>query len=360
MEPGENTTIKSTLTLYQQGIHHIEIARTKTLNLFVRQTPPLFIYSNLSLATAPLVKLADSIAVTANVKNAGSNPAQTQVKFFVNKIESTAETIILGPGETQQVSFQYIATKKGINQIGIASLQPIIINVVDHSAEKKYDYNSLASLKPLLIMDFDEGPATKVHDLSGNNNNGIVKGNLKWVEGAFGKAIQTNAYAGNYIEFPATSSLDKNGRDLPITMMAWVYPDNEQNFADIISKGDWNSLQLKGSNQFINFYATGWEGHEATVAVPENWNHHWHHLAGVADGINFKLYVDGKLVETKKGEPRNPKGETGTSDYSDSLWNIGRNVTAADRVFRGYIDDVMIFKTALPRQQIIDVMLHNF
>lgn len=360
MEPGENTTIKSILILYHQGVHHIKIEGTKTLDLYVRQTPPLFVYSNLSLAAAPLVKLADSIRVTATVKNTGSKAAQTQSKFFVNNIESTTKTITLAPGETQQVTFQFIAAKKGINKIGIASLQPIKINVVDHSTEEKYSYKALASLKPLLIMDFDEGVAASVQDLSGNNNNGIIKGNLKWVEGAFGKAIQTNAYAGNYIEFPATSNLDKNGRDLPITMMAWVYPDDEQNFADIISKGDWNSLQLKGSNQFINFYATGWEGHEATVAVPQNWNKHWHHLAGVGDSISFKLYVDGKLVETKKAELRNPKGETGMSDYSNNLWNIGRNETATDRVFNGYIDDVMIFKTALTQEQVIDVMLHNF
>jgi hypothetical protein len=80
----------------------------------------------------------------------------------------------------------------------------------------------------------------------------------------------------------------------------------------------------------------------------------------VGDSIHFKLYVDGKLVETKKAEPRNPKGETGMSDYSNNLWNIGRNETATDRVFNGYIDDVMIFKTALTQEQVIDVMLHNF
>jgi hypothetical protein len=72
------------------------------------------------------------------------------------------------------------------------------------------------------------------------------------------------------------------------------------------------------------------------------------------------LYVDGKLVETKQGELRNPKGETGTADYSHNLWNIGRNETAVDRVFHGAIDDVMIFNNALTQEQVIDLMLHNF
>ena len=154
--------------------------------------------------------------------------------------------------------------------------------------------------------------------------------------------------------------LFRSGALTTLTMMAWVKPINEKNFSDIISKGDWNALQLKGSNQLINFYSSGWEGHEATATVPINWNQHWHHLAGVADGTYFKLYIDGQLVENKKGELRNPKGETGMSDYSNNLWNIGRNETAVDRVFNGYIDDVMIFKNALKQEQIIDLMLHNF
>jgi len=360
LKPHENTTINSTIILYQRGVHRIEIEGTKTKYLQIQKTVPTFIYNNLSLSTAPLVRLLDTIGISATVKNAGSDTASASVDLFINKVESKSMTITLGPGEGRKISFNYQATKEGINKIGIASLQPLMVNVVNHSAGKKYTYAALASLKPLLIMDFDEGPAAEIRDHSGLGNNGIVKGNLNWVEGAFGKAIQTNAYAGNYVEFPATSSLNKMGGDIPLTMMAWVYPDNEQNFADIICKGDWNSLQIKGSNQLINFYASGWEGHEATASVPENWNHHWHHLAGVADGIFFKLYVDGKLVETKKGEPRNPKGETGTANYSGSLWNIGRNAGATDRVFHGYIDDVMIFKTALTQQQIANLMLHNF
>jgi len=360
MEPGEKSSIKSIITLYKQGDHRIEIAGAKPLYLQVQKTAANFQYNDLSLAAAPLVKLGDSIGISAIIKNTGSELASTEVKLLLNNIAVASKQVTLDAGEEQLVSFNYIASKEGISKISIASLQPVMINVVNHAAAKKYNYQSLAPLKPLLILDFDEGVAATIQDHSGNNNNGMVKGNVHWVEGAFGKGIQTNAYAGNYVLFPANSSLDKNGRDLPMTMMAWVYPDDEQNFADIIAKGDWNSLQVKGSNAFINFYATGWEGHEATVAVPPNWNHHWHHVAGVADGVYYKLYIDGQLVEIKKGEPRNPKGETGNADYSGSLWNIGRNETATDRVFRGYIDDVMIFKTALSQQQVKDVMLRNF
>lgn len=360
MEPGEKSSIRSIITLYKQGDHRIEIAGSKPLRLRVQKTVATFQYSDLSLAAAPVLKLGDSIGISALIKNTGSELASREVKLLLNKVAVASKQVTLDAGEEQLVKFNYTASTEGIGKISIASLQPVMINLVNHTTTKKYNYQSLQPLKPLLIMDFDEGAASTIQDHSRNNNKGIVKGDVQWVEGVFGKAIQTNAYAGNYISFPANTSLDKNGRDLPMTMMAWVYPDDEQNFADIIAKGDWNSLQVKGSNAFINFYATGWEGHEATAAVPPNWNHHWHHIAGVADGVYYKLYVDGQLVEIKKGEPRNPKGETGNADYSGSLWNIGRNETATDRVFRGYIDDVMIFKTALSEQQIKDVMLRNF
>jgi hypothetical protein len=57
-------------------------------------------------------------------------------------------------------------------------------------------------------------------------------------------------------------------------------------------------------------------------------------------------------------EPRDPNGETGTGDYSGNPWNIGRNETDHTRVFKGYIDDVMIFRKALTAAEINQLMLH--
>jgi len=360
LDPGENKIIHAGITLYYEGMHSIEVPGKAAMKLIVQKTIPAFSYSDLKIPLPPLVKLSDSINVSAKVKNTGSIPASTPVKLFMNGVECQSKIIFLNPGEEKEIKFNYPATREGICRISIADLKPVMINILIPTLKKNCDYSTLKSLKPLLILDFDEAPLDSIHDFSGQGNNGIVKGNLKWVDGVFGKGIQTDASLGNYIVFPDSSALNQLGETTALTLMAWVYPNDEKNFADIISKGDWNSLQLKGSNQFINFYTNGWEGHEATATVPDNWNQHWHHLAGVADGKYFKLYVDGKLVETKQGELRNPKGETGTADYSHNLWNIGRNETAVDRVFHGAIDDVMILNSALTQEQVIDLMLHNF
>jgi hypothetical protein len=244
--------------------------------------------------------------------------------------------------------------------IGAGDLKAVFMRVLGPSEKRVYHYSLFSALNALLVMDFDEGPSAEIKDFSGQGNNGIVMGNLKWVQGMFGKAVQTDASQGDYIRFPDSGSLAKTSQGTSLTMMAWIYPIDEQNFSDIISKGDWNCLQLKGSNHLIDFYTGGWEGHEAIASVPENWNRHWHHLAGVADGTDYRLYVDGKLAVIKKGELRDPHGETGTTDYSGSPWNIGRNASSPDRVFKGYIDDVMIFKKALNQQQVMSLMLHIY
>lgn len=360
LEPGEDKVVRDTITLFYEGMHSIKAGGKPAMKIEVQRTAATFVYHDLSVPLPPLVKLSDSVCVRAKVKNTGSRPASMPVKLFVNAFESQSKAVTLRPGEEKEVSFNYLATRAGICRIGIADLKPVMINVLADDRRVSNDYSAIKSLDPLLILDFNQPPLSEIHDFSGQDNNGRVIGNLNWVDGIFGKAIQTNASLGNYIEFPAGSTLDQLGETTTLTIMAWICPSDEKNFADIISKGDWNSLQLKGSNQFINFYTNGWEGHEATAPIPENWNHHWHHVAGVADGTYFKLYVDGVLVETKQGEPRNPKGETGLAKYSRSLWNIGRNETAVDRVFKGSIDDVMIFKSALTQEEVIDLMLRNF
>ncbi len=360
LKGGESRTIQVPVVLYTHGLHKISINNLPVLKLIIKKTKPTFYFSNIAIPFPPLFNLNDTIPISATVKNMGSYQAETLVRLYSNKVIIQTKKIFLEAGEEKEIKFKIAGDQEAVVNIGVENLKPVLIQVLNRSVKKTNDYKKLLFLNPKLILDFEEMPSAVIPDYSGQKNNGNITGTLAWVDGVFGKGIQTNAIADSYISFPDSTSLGKAGESIELTMMAWIYPMEEKNFSDIISKGDWNTLQLKGSNQFINFYSNGWEGHEASTSVPANWNRHWHHVAGVADGKYFKLYVDGKLSATKKGEPRNPLGETGNSIYSHNLWNIGRNETALDRVFKGSIDDVMIFKKALTQQQIINIMLRNF
>ena len=360
VSPGEEMIIHEKITLYQQGIHRFQIKGLAILKLEVEKTVPEFLFGELIIPVPHLFNVFDSIPVRVKVKNIGSYKSSRAVNLLVNNIEKDSQIVSLEPGEEKELQYSYLAENPGVCSIGIEKLRPIRINVLNRTGNNDCDYSELSSFKPILILNFDEEKAATIEDFSGNGNNGIVKGDLKWVKGVFGSAIQTNATLGNYVQLPQSKSLAISEQAKELTLMAWVYPMEENNFSDIICDRSWNALQIKGSNHLINFYANGWEGHEAMKEVPENWNRQWHHLVGVTDGIYYRLYVDGKLVETKLGEAYNPNGESSPPVNNESNWNIGRNAGALDRVFNGYIDDVMIFGKALNSEQITDLMIHDF
>ena len=73
----------------------------------------------------------------------------------------------------------------------------------------------------------------------------------------------------------------------------------------------------------------------------------WHHLLGTFDGTNGKLFIDGKLIDTKSysGGSNNELIVIGGDDSSSTY-----------RPFQGQIDDVRIFNYALTAEQVKQTM----
>ena len=55
---------------------------------------------------------------------------------------------------------------------------------------------------------FDVDPANGVRDSSGNDHNGEINGNVKWVNGKFGGALEFPGQSGNLVSIPPTPDLD--------------------------------------------------------------------------------------------------------------------------------------------------------
>jgi len=257
-----------------------------------------------------------------------------------------------------KVEFAASYPEEGLFAVSISNLKPERLHIIGKNSSRINKPAVSQSLNPLFIYNFDEGSGETVKDLSGSGNTAIVHGNVKWVDGLFGKAIQTNAPEGSYIEIPSTPNLKTVRHPRELTMMLWLYPMEEAGFADILTMGDWNNLQIKAGNTVINAYIGGWEDRQAYAQVPENWNRNWHHVAVVLQNKYKILYIDGKLAGLKEIEPRNPRGETGLSDYSNQPWNIGRNASSPNRIYKGFIDDVRVYKKALSPEEISDIMIY--
>jgi predicted alpha-1,2-mannosidase len=355
---GENIIVP--FRLYKSGLHELGINGIKTKTVEVLKSTAAFIYSPLQAPLQPFIVAGDSCIFFEKIKNTGGEKGTVTLRFYVNQKLADSAKITLSPGEEKNTAFNFSGFPIGLYQVRIEGQESLLMRVIGKRVNQYPDSILLKNLKNILALDFENATKFIVPDRSGLNNNAMVRGNPKWVDGLFDKAIQTDAIRGNYLELQKTESLEKLAHSKEMTMMCWIYPMEEMNFADIISKGEWTTLQVKGGNSIVNFYTEGWEGHEAYAEVPSNWNRHWHHITGVFDNGYLKLYIDGNLSATKKAESRNPKGETGLKDYSNWPWNIGRNAQVPIYFFNGYIEDVMMFAKALDPKQITELMFHEY
>ncbi|MDO4263038.1 MAG: LamG domain-containing protein [Deinococcus sp.] len=194
---------------------------------------------------------------------------------------------------------------------------------------------------PLLHLDFDDA-AAPLKDLSGLGHAGRAVGTLNFVPGVRGQGLSF-ANEGSYVEFPHTAALDTPGEDL--TMSLWLRPNDERNYSDFFTKGDWNVLKTDSRNNSISFFTGGWRRGETEAAQPDDWDGKWHHLVGVVRGQEARLYIDGELVNQTELE--------GKLGWTPHAWNLGRNAEAPEgRGFKGVLDDVRLYPFALTDSEV--------
>ena len=160
------------------------------------------------------------------------------------------------------------------------------------------------------------------------------------VEGPFGKALSLSGHD-DWLEVYRDPALDIAGHALSLSF--WVFPEPWNGDACFLTKSDYQFGLVQSDRENLEFYVTTNEKHAARAAVPDNWVHHWHHVAGTYDGEKLKIFVDGALL----GE------ETCTGHILDGPYpvNIGKSSEIIDS-HQGYmchamIDKVRIFDAAV-------------
>jgi len=129
------------------------------------------------------------------------------------------------------------------------------------------------------------------------------------------------------------------------SVSAWVKPGLQQT-AKIIEKGDWDGLGL--GQDYWNGWQTSVAFTDGTSSVVD-WGagrpvlNQWYHLAGTYDGSDIRLYVDGILKKTVAA--------TGAIRSNGRITSIGSDA-GAQKFFKGLIDEVTIWNTALTAAQV--------
>jgi predicted Ser/Thr protein kinase len=193
------------------------------------------------------------------------------------------------------------------------------------------------------------------NDSSSNGNHGTFRGGATYAGGKVGSAFAFDNY-NTYVDVPDSPSLNPVNT---ITLTAWIYPNQLPEIlgAPIIKKAGNNTWNQYGysmeydtaGNQAVRFgvyTGTGWMLSCDSAPTPLNT---WTFLAGVYDGTNISMYMNGALMGTT------PAG--GTIIASPLDLQIGHDPNPADNVvtpryFSGLIDEASVYSTALSPAQI--------
>jgi hypothetical protein len=188
------------------------------------------------------------------------------------------------------------------------------------------------------------------NDIAGTNN-GTLQGGATFTTGMVGQAINLNG-SSQYVDVPNSASLNPTAS---ISLEAWIYPRLPLNSigSPIIKKAgeglgqqDGYSLEFLGTNGVVfcvNVNGTVWWLATDPAPVPFS---QWSHVAGVYDGTNVSIYVNGLLVSRKLGAHPAPIVP------SANHLQLGHDPSNPSRYFNGLIDEASIYRTALSSAQI--------
>ena len=205
----------------------------------------------------------------------------------------------------------------------------------------------------LAYWTFDEGGGSTAYDYSGNSNTGaVVLGSAgAWVGGIVNGALYFDTTSSPYTQVDVTNSPSLNPVN-GITVAAWVNDASGgwYNTPRILEKG-------KTSNQYalfvnssgsLTFSLAGVSNGTITISPPSSGV--WHHLAATYDGSSLmSFYIDGQLVTQQVA--------SGSMPITTDPLAIGNEPGSGSpfNFFSGTIDDVRIYGSALPPDQIVQI-----
>ncbi|HID08226.1 MAG TPA: hypothetical protein EYP10_13890, partial [Armatimonadetes bacterium] len=179
-----------------------------------------------------------------------------------------------------------------------------------------------------LLLHFDEGKGNTARDASEFANHCIV-GNVRWTKGRFGMALDFRG--GGYAYVRLSPSLDVREK---LTIEAWIWIDGPSDEIQRVAfrsgvYGLYISARRLTLTFFVNAGQRAWESVNAPIPAKR-----WVHIAGVYDGKEMRLFVDGELAGRRE--------KSGPIVESPAPLFIGANDATGRWRLHGMIDEVRI------------------
>lgn len=198
-------------------------------------------------------------------------------------------------------------------------------------------------------------PVALTPDDSPNNIQAAFMNKAKLTEGKFGNALYLSGHD-DWVQVYRDPALDITTDAL--TLSFWVRPEAYNGHAYFLTKSDYQYGIIQSDEKHLSFYVHTGNKVELQAALPDDWEGAWHHVVGIYDGEELRLYIDGGLAGR-----RDCRGAITNGPYPV---NIGKSSNIRDshmgplchatidriRIFDGVIgvSDLMEDKAALKPQ----------
>ena len=306
-----------------------------------------------------------SVVMWSTGNETGTGPVMFRQAEYARKVDGTR--LIMHQANRQQMEgVDYIdiygpryPSPEKLEWMGKRAIRPIVMGEYMHAMGNSVglfnDFWEVIRRYPKLqggyIWDWvDQGLEQKLiltPDLSHNANHSAIMNNPKIVEGKYGKAIELSGLD-DYVEIYDHPNLDITSDQ--ITVETWIYPRERFDINPIITKGttQYALEQMHPDSLEFSIHNVG-SSDMAKARVPNDWNYNWHHIAGIYDGKEIKLYIDGQKVASEKFN--------GSIRRSHFPVGIGKNIQRNHSNFAGYysnsiFDNVRIYSRALTAKEL--------
>ncbi|MCY6369494.1 metallophosphoesterase [Clostridium ganghwense] len=184
LKPGETRNIKAKLPIYTPGKHVVKVGKVEKQLDFLA-IPAAFKYSNIKMNLGKGLE-ADTVLVTADVKNVGNKAGEKNVNLFVDGKVVDTKKVKLKALETKSIILFHKFSQSGTYKVRIENMRDEVIDIE-------------GTLKGIPI----------VKDLSGNGNHGLLRGAPKIINTESGKAVDLDG-VDDYIEILDSKTLHTN------------------------------------------------------------------------------------------------------------------------------------------------------
>lgn len=268
--------------------------------------------------------------------------------------DTNGDTIVEGFGDGILDIYDY---GTGVNQYGnlnqgIANVNPATTYLKDTDGDGIPDYLDIMSngstfdiANNLLIYDYKTLDA---------NNDGIVDGSSDIDKDGIIDTFDTAfspPYFGSPRDMHTKLFLDFDGRNdygqstailgglANASLMAWIDLNPAFSTDGVIVGQDKFQIRITSARKLEAVVNGTTITYNTALNVSQ-----WYNVGATYDGNNIKLYLNGVLVATQ--------AKTGAIAADASLLTLGRNPFASDKFFKGKIDEVRVFNTALTDSQL--------